>query len=426
MQAVTVKCPECGGLLNVADGTGVAVKCQYCGATARIQRRTMMQMPAQMPPMHAGDPRQIARQVVPRGKVIGILMIPTVLVIGVVVMSFVGASRSSSHSFSFAITPPTGMTTSSSGRTPAADPPNWKGGPPLVQDVDGDGSDDLIGVRRYVQGDKMALMAVSGKDAKILWETPSLGTFNDVYQNRLALAGGIILRGDLDANLLGYAANDGRALWKTAMGEVVDGYCAGPEGAILVGTADKKWWTVTVATGAKSAAPARKRTDRCGLLQVVTHEDVTNLEILEGAVTVPEMSVRQVLAHGSGAPNIAVGYKHPGTAVALLAGISGKTVAWKVEVPASDPLRSKLWGVDHVALDPTHVAVYYEYQSAPSHVTLFDRATGTRVWDVVVPKPQHGSHNISGFALTNDLVVLATYNGVMAYERATGKQRWVF
>ena len=41
---------------------------------------------------------------------------------------------------------------------------SWATAAPLVGDVDGDGSDDVIGIGRYVQADEMKLVAVSGKD----------------------------------------------------------------------------------------------------------------------------------------------------------------------------------------------------------------------------------------------------------------------
>ncbi|MCX5746426.1 MAG: hypothetical protein NT062_28450 [Proteobacteria bacterium] len=166
---------------------------------------------------------------------------------------------------------------------------------------------------------------------------------------------------------------------------MVEEFCAGVAtsdagGTVLVKTDDDKWWSVTVATGARTPIPKRGRDARCGRIQALGHEETLAREEVPGnTVAIPEVSVSKVFTRGT-APNIAIGYKRPGTAVAMVAGVtSGGKLVWKSEVPAETPLRSRLWGSDDVVLDDAVVALFYEYQEGPPALTVFDRATGNRV-----------------------------------------------
>ncbi|MCX5746427.1 MAG: hypothetical protein NT062_28455 [Proteobacteria bacterium] len=210
MQAVTVKCPECGGMLDA--GTSTTVTCPYCGAAARIQRRSQVfQLPRALPPVRPEDPPAVARQVPVKGPLIAVFVAAFIFV-GGIVFSIVLTTRAASR----ASTASTSIASSGMAHVPAIDAPepvHWRGGPPLVHDANGDGIDDLIGLRRYYsKQDKMAIVALSGKDGSVLWETPSLGTYIEVYRSKLALVDGVVLRGDTVANLYGFAAQDGKPL----------------------------------------------------------------------------------------------------------------------------------------------------------------------------------------------------------------------
>jgi hypothetical protein len=136
-------------------------------------------------------------------------------------------------------------------------------------------------------------------------------------------------------------------------------------------------------------------------------------------VPIEGMSVDRYIRKPGG-PIVAFGYKTPGTAVKMFARVDG---AWKIEIPAVDPLVSRV-DEKHVALSDKHVIALYEPKSpAKPRLTAFDLASGKRLWDVEVQPGQH-SFNAGAIAITGDVVLLSTYQGLRGHALADGSERF--
>jgi hypothetical protein len=403
MQAVSVKCPECNAILEVGEADLVAT-CTYCNTTSRIQRRSQIfQLPRPMAPARDQDPAAVARQVRNGGRALALAMLVVVLAVGAVVVAKAG-SRVFGKKLS------------------------WDGaGAPLVGDLDKDGVEDLIGFARYVDGDTMTLAAYSGVDGHVLWETPRLGTYTEVYRQALVLAAPVIVRADMVANLYGYDAATGTQLWKQSAGEQVKRFCASATpGTIVLETADKRWLSLPLATGvmapASPLAPEHGR-DREGLPPCLAiaeaHEKVAGV-ILDkpDRIAVPGMRVDRILARGDGL-RLAVGYRDPGTAVPMVAALdAADAVVWKSDIPSTDPLRAATHQADLVTLTDDLVAMVYEHQDGPPSTTVVERATGKRLWETRMK--ERSGQVLAGVTATRSYVAVSTWGLLYVYDATSG------
>lgn len=415
MQVVQAKCPNCGAGLTVGPGADRAT-CAYCGVSSFVQRRsTILQRPLPLPAAARGLPSaQVARQhVSPLGKLLVTLPLLGILA-GIVAPIAVCVSE---------------------GREKAAarNGMRWGGGgPALLADVDGDGTEDAIGLVRYVlDGDRVHLAAFSGKDGHRLWQSARLGTYSEINSGRLAIAGATLVWADKRGTLRGFAGRTGAASWTTALGDVAKAMCWGPSRAqIDVMTADRRWQRVTLADGAATPAPDRAR-EPCDALP---NDDPR--ELTDGAGTVvtdafgdnvpavPGMRVTK-LVERRGGPRIAIGTRSPGTAVPMIAAVDAAgAVRWKAEVPSSDPLTVEASAPEWFAVGSDDVAVLYEREDLrPPVLAGFDAATGARRWEAAVAKGT--TIVVRGVSLSGDSVFVSSWGHLQVFDRATGHQRFM-
>ncbi len=425
MQAIQIRCPNCDAILDVA-GDAESVDCRYCGTSSRVQRRSrvfQIPMPMRTPSAARPDvPQLVARQV----------RTPIILmaVIGLAISAGLGvALLSIRHA----------VVASGGGGSREQTYMTWNGGgPAIVADVDGDGTDDAIGIARYnLDGDSMYLAAFSGKDGARIWQGERLGTYSDVYQGRVALAGTTLLWADPRANLHAFELATGKARWTRSPGEKVDAMCAAETGAqVLLGTADKRWTLVTLADGTMAPAPARTDVAHghghghrdadapppCRALATDEREtiaDVTITDVFGDLPKVDGMDVRHSLQRGAG-PLVVVGTRAPGRGGPALARVDEHgALRWKAEVPPTDPLRAKLSEPELVYLGEGDVVVAYEHQDGPPSLTSFDLGTGARRWDA--PIRMNNSIVLSGLALSRTAVMVSSWGALQVFDRASGR-----
>jgi outer membrane protein assembly factor BamB len=413
MQAIQIRCPNCGAIL-AADGDADSVSCSYCGTASRVQRRSrVFQIPMRVA---ASGPPLVARQVGSRVVMIFVISIVALVLAGVA-FGVVMIGKSIRHAI--------------------AGSRSWNGlGPPLVIDVNGDGTDDVVGLARNVQDrDSMYLAAYSGKSGDELWVSDRLGSYTEVYQGRVALAGTTVLRADPRANLSAFELKTGKPRWTKSAGEKIVALCAGDAaGEVLVETADKRWTIVSLADGSMKPGPARAdrshhrgRRDADALppcRSLPTDEDKTVADtditdVFGDLPDVPGMNVR--LQHQrTGGPAVLFGTRSPGSGVPMVAVLDERgAVRWKSEVPATDPLAAKLSDPELEAVGDRDVVIVYEHQDGPPSVTSFELATGKRRWETPIAK----GHAIvlTGLALSRTAVMVSTWGSLQLFDRDSGR-----
>lgn len=406
MQAITVKCPECNGVLKIGDGNATVMTCSYCGAEARIQRRTQfLQRAQELPPVKADEPNAVMVQVPNAGRKVAFglfvgLVVPTLVIAALVLVVFKVKSSAVS----------------------------WGAHSPVVVDVDGDGTEDIVGTARYVQdGDSIKLAAWNGKTGDRIWETDTLGNFDELGGAAVVSVGKVVLHDDKSAGLHGFDLATGKSLWNVKAGENVRHWCATdtPDATVDFQTADQQWHTLAVATGAIAAGPAHDKV--CAPARNSDSDDGFTGELKEShRIKIEGMQADRILISGDlrDGGRLAVGYKSPGTNIPMLAMLDeNNATLWKIEVPVSDPMKAATGAPDLATFTATHVFACYEMRDHDQKpvVVAFDRATGKRLWHATLPSE---AWVLSGIGVAKDYVAVGTWTPLFAYDLATGKQRW--
>ena len=393
IEGTRVKCPECGATTHAS---GDVIKCEYCGTESRVQRRTQVfQLPVKMAPALANHPQRIATQV--RTRVWPVLFLIAVPVLGPFVL-MAGLSVHQRHTFL------------------------WNGEHPLVVDVNGDGIDDAVGWARYTAGDRMKLRAISGKNGDTIWETDSVGTYIASYQSVLAISGTTIVRGATDKQpaLEAYDLKTGKKLWSAVPGEAIEQLCASAAGTIGMVTKDKQMATVELATGKIGPAAATSCTplvsDRERLPFFSSEEPHHRVEIAG-------MSVSHV--HGPTAPFVATGHKSPGTPIPMVAAFDdNEHVLWKSEAAGHDVMQAK---ETKFAVGDRLVAALYDWEKDTQDptVTVFDRATGKRLWEANTKYTGHMFVSLGGVTIGTGVIFTVVENSLQGFDPKTGERRFV-
>jgi outer membrane protein assembly factor BamB len=396
--ATTVKCPECGARLEVA-GDAASATCAYCGTVSRVQRRTqVLQLPVRLPPAAAHEPRHVAKQV---RNGTGKLVLAIIVLAGVgVPLAVIGALVARSLG--------------------AFDSIYWDGSHLAIADVDHDGVDDFIGLDRNLRKDRMSLAAFSGKTGDAIWHTPALGTYDDVYQDRMAVAGDVVVLADKVAHVDGFDLATGARRWHVTAPEVATP-CRSPAGGpAIVETSDGAVWTVRLSDGKLERASSA-----CDELDFGLHPVVGATEVRDSrrGTAVDGMDISALYVRGDG-PRIAVGVKQPGTRIPMVAAIDGSgAMLWRAEVPGHDPLTAKTGRPEYLAVSDREVAVVYERENkAPWELVVLDRATGARRFEVVGKKSRMDV--VSSVAMSRTAVAVSTWGMLVVFDLATGKLRF--
>jgi len=416
IEATRVRCPECGA---TTAASGELVTCTYCGTQSRVQRRTqVLQRPIPLPPIQYFVP--VATQVRRTSGTWFVIGIITVLplVVGIP-MCLVGRSLGML---------PTGSPVSApSPPSPPVRARDWESAHPIIVDVDGDRIEDVIGVQRQLTPDGMRLVALSGADGHVLWNTPELGTYIDMYRHVATLASGTVLFFDPTSapRIAAYDAHTGAEKWNVVPPEIVSAICgtAASQKVTLV-TKDEARFTLDLATG--ELTPQTGKKTPCAALPSTAYTRVMNMH--DGPhhnYQPPGMTNDQVLG-GTGSW-IVTGHKRPGTEIPMLAVIDDKEkLVWSAQVPGHEPMTAKRYAPEHVASDARTIAVGYERpdHDAPPWLTAFDRATGRRLFELEVARGTSSFWRITEVRVGTKLIYVTVNGSLRTFDRETGAPRW--
>lgn len=409
---IRVKCPECGATVRAQ---GDLVKCEYCGTDSRVQRRTQVfQRPIPLPPPRAQQPQRVAVETT-GGKPLVWMMVAifTMFTIGGIAFAMmIGGRTSSSRATAKRV----------EAKPPPAPPPiyrEWNSELPLLADVDGDGTEDVIGIVRYLSNrDEMHVAAQSGRDGHVIWETPSLGTYSDTYRAKQTIVDGVVLWGSTSGQRLeAFDLKTGAARWHVAPSEALEKFCRANDRTI-VELADRKQFTLATATGALAALAKPIKCSGLDSRQPDRSTELWNLH-LEG------MSIDESFQSPTGW--VLSTSKSPGTSIAMLAALDRKKKElWRVTVPARDPMTAKRTPFHTLGFDDDIIADTILYGNDSPYLEVFDRATGARKLDVpiVIPKDNHGMVTSIAVTVAKSTIFVMIEGDLQAYDRTTGQRRW--
>lgn len=403
-----IKCKNCAAKLTAAEGAA-AVTCEFCGATTKLRGA---------PPAGA----RVAIETAPRSSHAGLriaLVAVLLVVLGAVwlvkkIVSSVGAPEKPTAA---AVATPEAPVA----RERDEDHWEWQGtGAVMLADVDGDGVDDLIGRLRFMRaGDLVRIAALSGKTGAPLWQSAPIGSYSDSYQGPLLQAGKRLVHADPRGLIRGLDLATGRVLWSFQATDTLRTSCVGDADRLLLELEDRTWIDLDLVDGTAKpgAKPARCTAPPSDRLEM--DAAITDTWPEPGAPAIEGMGIRRLLRRADG-PEIAVGARHPGSQVPMLARRDGDAVTWKVIVPAANPMSSADLAFEVVTLTDAEVCAVYLVKAAAPHVTCFDLATGTRRWDVAMAVDKDLSVSPRSLVARGAYLYLTSVGHLQIYDLATG------
>jgi DNA-directed RNA polymerase subunit RPC12/RpoP len=184
MAIVKLVCQGCGANLDALDESRV-IQCGYCGVSNQIKQTVYPSTKQEYapPPPQPAPPQYIqpATPIIPQQSANAGSGVATFVIVLAIVPILIGGFlafflfRSGVSTFEQAFHSMRGF--------------YWKSGHPMVIDVDGDQTDDVIGTLQETGEQKLLLSAISGSNYSTLWEV-ELGRLTDLPDVKLYLEPG--------------------------------------------------------------------------------------------------------------------------------------------------------------------------------------------------------------------------------------------
>jgi outer membrane protein assembly factor BamB len=412
-------CPNCGANLGEAP-PGQAIVCRYCGHRFETQPepnlapRIIVIAPGQPRPGSLGAP---GRRVTGRPLVSALFSVFVLVLVG-------ATSIVRSRSNTIANLP--------SEIVAAAEDAvfMWDAvaGPPVPAAVGAGGVEGFVGRIRMRGDDTLWIAAFEGAKLGQVWKEGPLGTYSQAYQSTFAsVVGRSVVVTDYRANMHVYDLGTGRETRTVKLSDRAKGMCTPLGGRhVWLEMSDEK--NVLVDVDAGTTTPAARPV---GCPQGDTSGDCRGWLTRgaprpgcagpEGAPKVSGFQAVNVIEDGDAA--VALGKKHPGTALPIVVGFDPKTksVRWQQPVASGDQAAAAESSSTSVmdALAGGRFVVPYEMTGKGWHFTAFDAHTGQRIWDF----PLHsgiGLDEPQGFSLSATRVYVMRSSSLEVYDAKTG------
>jgi PQQ-like domain len=411
-------CPNCGASLQGATPPGQPIVCHYCGHSFQpppdLAPRIIVVAP---PPAWGGRPRPVvaARQV---------RRSATSLVFTVVILGFVGfMSIRGVKSRAIANLPSQLVSAAVSSFM-------WDtvAGPPIPAAVGG-GVEGFVGRIRTQGDDTLFVAAFEGAKLGIVWKTGPLGTYSQAYQSTYtSVVGRSVIVTDYRANLHVYDLGTGKETRTVKLTDRAKAMCAAPtgKGRVWIEMSDEKDVTFDVDSGAlsPSARPAWcPQADMSGDCRGWLTRGAPRAGCAgpEGAPKVTGFQALNVIEEGDAA--VALGKKHPGTALPIVVGFDPRTkaVRWQESVASGDQAAVSESSTTNTmdALAGGRFVVPYELTSKGWHFAAFDAHSGQRLWDIAL-QSGIGTDDSEGFSLSASRVYIMRSSSLEIYDAKTG------
>jgi outer membrane protein assembly factor BamB len=301
-------------------------------------------------------------------------------------------------------------------------------GPPVPAAVGGGGVEGFVGRIRMRGDDTLWIAAFEGVKLGQVWKEGPLGTYSQAYQSTFAsVVGRSVVVTDYRANVHVYDLATGHETRTVKLTDRAKSMCTPPGGKhVWLEMSDEK--NVLVDVDAGTATPAGRP---AGCPQGDTSGDCRGWLTRgtprpgcagpDGAPKVPGFQAVNLIEDGDAA--VALGKKHPGTALPIAVGFDPKTkaVRWQQSVASGDQAAAAESSSTSImdALAGGRFVVPYEITEKGWHFTAFDARTGQRIWDfrlhsgIGLDEPQ-------GFSLSATRVYVMRSSSVEVYDAKTG------
>jgi outer membrane protein assembly factor BamB/DNA-directed RNA polymerase subunit RPC12/RpoP len=458
MAIIKLVCQSCGANLDALD-TSRIITCGYCGTQNQIKPTVYHEAPPapapppfqptqpmhpHMQPMQHVQPPVMQYQVgapihrrPSNGGRVGVIVFAAVIpLFAGGVIAFLALKSADSV-----------MRGQSGGRALAGEGParqyRWESGRPFVADVDGDGSEDLLGIIQVMGTPNLSIVAISGADWSVLWETDIGDRSTMPEQPQLRFVGdhaAVVFA--MGAAVRAYDAKTGQSKWvanlpdKTAM-IVLDG------DQLWARSIDESMHTIALATGSvtpatgdPSAAAKPLRTDEgydlipSNRQLELEYEQFADVRI-ETAFCPPEL-LAVTLAPVRGFGTVPCTWKHglawaarsKGTSVPFLIGYdpATKQERWRNQLTAPGSLETIDSGFNQPRAEfvDDDAIVSFSPSNANGAVTLrrLDMLAGATKWETTLDRKM--TENLDGMVVGKDRLY-ADHGGCMVViELATG------
>jgi len=422
-------CPNCGAALDARAAASNRLTCRYCGHAFELPR-------APAPPPRQvvlNIPRDLSREVAAAQRVVSSL-ITFAVVIGVLVAVGGGilATRAASKAKGSALAALSAIPGMPNIALPLARADflwDTVAGPPIPVPA-ASGSESVIGRIRKRPGDELWIASFEGANFAQTWAVGPFGTYSEGYRSTfMAVVGKSVVVTDYRANVHVYDVSTGHEVHTLKLSDRVKAMCSAPDGKpqVWIEQNDERTGLVDAATGTTTPAarPAwcpndwATRNDCRGWLK--RGAPVSQCRGPEAAPKVPAFEALNVLEDSDVA--VALGKKHPGTAVPMAVGFDPQThaVRWEHPVPSGDlASAAESGGVGLMdALAGGRFVTPYQTTPRGWHFTAFDGRSGDRLWDVELQKV-FGVDNPEGFSLSPTRVYVMRTSSVEVYDAKTG------
>jgi hypothetical protein len=415
-------CPNCGARLETQPDAG-RVGCHYCGQSFEV--------PAASPPpvqrvivIAPGAPKWESASRPPAAvSFVGSAVVLLVIVLGVFL-----ASRKNIAATIHLPGLPAGVTLPAT----ASEDFMWDtvGGPPMPASAGGGGVEGFVGRIRARGKDELWIAAFEGSKLGQIWKAGPFGTYSQGYTSTFAaVVGHDVVVTDYRANVHVYDLASGREAHSIKLTDRAKAMCAAPDGKphVWIEASDERSVLVDADLGTATPLPRPSwcpdrwaASDDCrgwlkrGPLRL-------NCRSAEAAPRVTGFEALNVIEDGDVA--VALGKKHPGTAVPVAVGFDPKTktVRWEQPIASGDQAgvaeSSTISLMD--ALAGGRFAAPYALTSKGWHFTAFDARSGQRLWDVPL-QPILGVDHPEGFSLSTARVYVMRTSSVEVYDAKTG------
>jgi outer membrane protein assembly factor BamB len=431
---VSHTCTNCGASLQVpppAPGASPRITCRYCGVT--------FDPPAPPPPVRErvvvigpslADAAKVAAVTAAARSAASVVRSVVSFAILFAVLGLIGGIsvcvKQAKQMQALGTVP--GLGNLSLPSIPASYLWDTVGGPPIPAGVGATG-EGFVGRVRTRGDDELWIAGFEGTKLAQVWKVGPLGTYSQGYQSTFTtVAGSRVVVTDYKATLHVYDASSGKELHTLKLSDRAKSMCNAPDGKhVWIEVSDKR--DVMVDPEAGTTAPAA-RPAWCPDLWAASDDCRGWLKRgfartgCRGAELSPKVTGFQavnVIEEGDLA--VALGKKHPGTAVPMAVGFDPRTkvVRWEQPIVSGDQDNaaelSTIAEMD--ALDTGRFVTPYELTPKGWHFTAFDARSGQRLWDTEL-QPIVGVDHPEGFSVSPNRVYVMRTSSLEVYDAKTG------
>ena len=313
---------------------------------------------------------------------------------------------------------------------------------PLVSDVDGDGTGDVVTMLSTEgSGSTEHYAAFSGRTGKELSRSPAIADRNDT----VAVVGRRLIAASRAGQLTAFGLSNGSQQWTTALGAHVTAFCAAKDNdSLLVRTDENRQLSVDLTTGRQTETKApctiklvstdRNPRDRhdyqaplgtesysCGGVTVMGSENYTVADqcLARARVDTDRLDGLDGSRLWKVDDNwLVFGIRKPGTRVPMVGLVSRGKLAWKSEIPRDNPLEAQEGSPQHVGISgPLVVAAFTTNKDRHSFLTAFNISDGARRWTVPISDK---TESVSALATSANRVFVQAGEQLFLFDSTNG------